>query len=286
MSDDYPNLAGKTFLLGVGAHKSGTTWLSKTLRDHPQVFMSPLKELHFFGNRDHFERWPFPYFERLANQYSKPHSHTGLPQDEKVFQVLERIEMGGDGDLYRTFFDERVTDERVFGEITPHYTALKPSEYEYVKTLFPNIKIIFLMRDPIARHWSAVRFLESVERRDIADDELHKRAIEMLDNRDFRLRSDYKKCIKALDANFTPDQIHYEFFENLFSVDAMARIYEFLGVDYVEPLFDKVKNPSRPADLPAPIYEQIMRHLWPQYQFCRRRFKRQIPDTWFQGRPD
>ena len=35
--------------IGIGAPKSGTTWLSECLREHPRVCMSEPKEIHFFN---------------------------------------------------------------------------------------------------------------------------------------------------------------------------------------------------------------------------------------------
>jgi len=49
MSDHRPN-----FFI-IGAPKCGTTSLAKWLSDHPQVYMSPVKEPHYF-NRDHHYR--------------------------------------------------------------------------------------------------------------------------------------------------------------------------------------------------------------------------------------
>jgi hypothetical protein len=40
--------------LVIGAPRSGTTWIDKNLREHPEVFMPREKELHFFDR--HFER--------------------------------------------------------------------------------------------------------------------------------------------------------------------------------------------------------------------------------------
>ena len=41
--------------LGIGAQKSGTTWLHHNLSQHPGVWMPPVKELHYF---DHPHRTP------------------------------------------------------------------------------------------------------------------------------------------------------------------------------------------------------------------------------------
>ncbi len=36
--------------LGIGAQKSGTTWLHDKLWRHPQVWLPPIKELHHLGH--------------------------------------------------------------------------------------------------------------------------------------------------------------------------------------------------------------------------------------------
>ena len=34
--------------LGIGAQKSGTTWLYENLKKHPQLYLPKTKEIHFF----------------------------------------------------------------------------------------------------------------------------------------------------------------------------------------------------------------------------------------------
>jgi hypothetical protein len=43
------NGAGPDFLC-VGVHKGGTTWLYQQLDSHPDFWMPPLKELHYFDS--------------------------------------------------------------------------------------------------------------------------------------------------------------------------------------------------------------------------------------------
>ena len=40
--------------VGLGVQRGGTTWVYQCLREHPQVFVPPAKELHFFDT--HFDR--------------------------------------------------------------------------------------------------------------------------------------------------------------------------------------------------------------------------------------
>ncbi len=38
--------------LCIGAQRSGTTWLHHNLRQHPEIWMPPLKELHYFDEME------------------------------------------------------------------------------------------------------------------------------------------------------------------------------------------------------------------------------------------
>ncbi len=35
--------------VGIGAQKAGTTWLYHNLRAHPEIWMPPRKEIHYFN---------------------------------------------------------------------------------------------------------------------------------------------------------------------------------------------------------------------------------------------
>lgn len=48
----------KIDFIGIGAAKSGTTWLTTVLRQHPEIFLSKVKEIHYFNQyrgMDHYE---------------------------------------------------------------------------------------------------------------------------------------------------------------------------------------------------------------------------------------
>src|SRR5438309_7414307 len=60
--------------LCVGAQKAGTTWLYRELESHPDFWMPPLKELH--------------YFDQLSRV---PRSSSTLCRDERDLRFLESI---------------------------------------------------------------------------------------------------------------------------------------------------------------------------------------------------
>ncbi len=68
----------RTLVFGIGAQKSGKTWLSAYLRDHPDVHLPPRKELHFWnGVRPPHD--PFPMKRRESDLALLERHSTGEP---------------------------------------------------------------------------------------------------------------------------------------------------------------------------------------------------------------
>lgn len=57
--------------IGIGAQKSGTTWLYEKLRQHPDVYLPSQKELHYFTGNYHAPiRYYESYFKDSGNRIS------------------------------------------------------------------------------------------------------------------------------------------------------------------------------------------------------------------------
>jgi hypothetical protein len=111
----------KVNFLIVGAQKSGTTALDWYLRNHPQVEMANIKEVHFFDNEAHFIN---------EVDYSK----------------------------YHTAFENRFYNT-IKGEATPIYMYWNAAP-ERIWKYNPNMKLIAILRNPIERafsHWNMQR---------------------------------------------------------------------------------------------------------------------------------
>ncbi|MGH3145252.1 MAG: sulfotransferase family protein, partial [Rubrobacter sp.] len=115
----------------VGAQKAGTTSLYHYLDQHPQVYMSFIKEPFFF---DH---------ELDPNGEVVPHEFGGHNQAAK-FANLEEY-----GTLFRA-----VKDETAIGEATPLY-IYAPGTAERIERFVPGAKAIALLRNPADRAYSA-----------------------------------------------------------------------------------------------------------------------------------
>jgi hypothetical protein len=116
--------------LVIGAQKSGTTALYHYLRQHPQVYMSPVKEPHFF------------VFENKDVDYRGPRDREILSQ-----MVVTEIE------AYSKLFGG-VTDETAVGEASAGYLH-SPEVPGHIRRHAPGAKLIAVLRDPAERAYSS-----------------------------------------------------------------------------------------------------------------------------------
>ena len=128
----------KTYLCGIGAQKSGTTFISKYLARHPEFMMSPLKELHYF-NTHYKEKYNGAFEKKLLKDINR--SIEKFNNNEKINVTLlsaqiKRIEADRNND-YKSYFRYFVKEEHhAFGEITPAYSTLHSDVYKKIINLF------------------------------------------------------------------------------------------------------------------------------------------------------
>ncbi|WP_133470511.1 sulfotransferase family protein [Paraglaciecola marina] len=104
----------KPHFICIGSQRAGTTWLHECLSEHPDVFVPEQKELHFFNT--HYEK---------GLEYYQSHF---LEADENNKNL-------------------------VVGEVTPNYYHDKTALLR-IKEHYPNVKIIFILREPVSRAFS------------------------------------------------------------------------------------------------------------------------------------
>jgi hypothetical protein len=81
--------------LVIGAPRSGTTWIERNLRAHPDVFMPSVKELHFFDRDyerglEHYERFFAGWAGQAAVGEATPSYLSGGGPDRDVARLIAR----------------------------------------------------------------------------------------------------------------------------------------------------------------------------------------------------
>ena len=125
--------------LCIGAHKGGTTWLYQQLDSHPDFWMPPFKELH--------------YFDQLA---SVQRASSPRCRDERDLRFLESIKNLSakpyiDLENYARLFEPK--GSLLSGDISPNYSTLSNGVIRRVVGYFSNLKVIFLARDTVESVW-------------------------------------------------------------------------------------------------------------------------------------
>jgi hypothetical protein len=262
-----------TLLLGLGAQRCGTTWLGKHLRSHPAIHMTPIKEMHFFVDPNQTNAWN-QRFLKMRLEKSKRASPT-------LTAIHERRLAAGTSETnptsdYIEFLSGGWSSEPLYCEITPSYMFLPVAELQKIKTAFPKLKIIFLMRDPIARLWSMLRF----DYRDKDNNGLDTFAATCLSKPRISARCDYKSALENIDAVFDPDQLFIGFYEDMFDGDFLERLYSFLDITPIEAHTEKRANKSPSAHLSEDVANYFATELAPQYKYIRQRFGDSVPEGW------
>lgn len=274
------SLDGKTFVLGIGAPKSGTTWLFDYLNGRPEIYMSPVKEMHYFDAKY------LPYFrQRFNRQFKKKKSillrQLILPTRQRMerFQhAAARVAMSHDAD-YVAYFERFVPEQcSHFGEITPSYAQLSIQGFEDIARCFENTKVVFLLRDPVDRYHSHLRMNIREKRLAGSEKELF---VPTLDDPDYFGRVFYNETLTALRTVFSDQQIHVAFYEDLFCDAEIVRLCDFLGLPFVPGAYgDKSNAAPKPAKLDPKLAALARERFAPVYDFCRSEFGERVPASW------
>ena len=214
----------------VGAMKSGTTSLYSFLRSHPAVFMTERKEIDFFS--EHWER--------------------GLEWYDRFFlEVPSRAVAVGEASTSYTRY--------------PNYTNVAQRMY----TLFPEAKLIYVIRHPIHRMLS--HYLHS------SANGRETRPLEeaLTEDPNYLNISRYSMQIEVLLQHFRPDQLAIVTSDGLRErrEEVVRGLFRFLNVDESWSGFLDMEETNRTSDkMVYPWAIRIARQLTPRSRL--RRLKR------------
>ncbi len=248
------------YFVCVGAQKAGTTWLARILEEHPDIFFTPVKEIHYFDHirnitehlSDKKRRSRYrKYHQKLWTQWSSFSTYKSQWDWYKAY-----MKSPIDDDWYCSLFAHR-GKARFAGEATPEYAIIGEDGFRHIKALAPKARVIFIMRDPVARAWSQILHHFRSKGEDVektAESEI----IHLLGSERFVELNDYLTVLDNLARVFASDQVHYAFYEDIHAdrLTALEKICGFIGTDFSKnyfPDFTTRYNRSQKADMPDAI---------------------------------
>lgn len=270
----------------VGAQKAGTTWLARALSAHPDLFVTPVKEIHYF---DHLAG--------LSTQLSdrKRRSRYRKYWQRRLTQWTRHAQYRSERDWYRAYMSQPIDDAwyaSLFalrgqashaGEATPEYALLDAAGFRHLQRLSPDVRLIFILRNPVARAWSQIlhrcRRLRIDARRAASD-----RLLALTAEPTFPLFGDYRRTLFAIGEVFPPEQLCVAFYEDLHADRAagLDRLSRFIGVGGYEPAgaaLSRRHNPSQAAEMPDAVRAALRNGAREQVDWVLARLGR-VPSEW------
>jgi hypothetical protein len=258
------------------------------LARHRQIWMPPVKEMHYLDHR------PPHLLKRLLSR--SQHHRTARAHLRHCLLAAwrggSRAELAWaaryclsprDDQWYGTLFPK--IEGKITGEICPGYARLGRNAVAHVHELMPDTKVIYLLRNPVERAWSALamHFREHYD----GIDAIPESAIEArLHNPKARRHADYSKNLAAWEAHYPAAQIFVGFFDELQAEPGrlLAEILAFLGLDAGEAALPgnvaQRRNPGRGEIVPQRFEQVLSRVLVEEVRAVNARFDNAHTRRW------
>ena len=277
----------------VGATKAGTSWLHRYLAAHNECHFRSLKELHYFGLSRPAQfgaalRAGRQEIARLSSLMAQ-RDDFGAVTDTRIADLRDwqKVLRAKAFDLaaYKAFLTQNMGEAHVVGDVTPAYALLPVETLQAIHSVGADVRVVYLMRDPLARLWSHVRMIaKHLDRQKFATG-----AMALLDRilgadptpetKGIVARGDYAAIVPKLRLAFDPKQLLVMFYEDMLTAPGFARICAFLGIADRPADFARKVHAGKPLALHHTDRAAAARFLRPQYTFAAQMFPA-LPDAW------
>jgi Sulfotransferase family len=259
--------------LGIGGARCGSTWLYCNLQAHPELWLPPVKELHYFTRSLDYQTPSYLASDRLWERAisRKPYNRGwrrralkdlagALSGNLHTIPWILKYYFGRPSDAwYASLF--RAGRNRLCGEITPGYALLKVQDIARVRKLMPDAKVLLMLRNPVDRLWSHYRM-------DFMSEDEFKR---LLRGQELDPRGDFLSILANWESVFPPEQMFIGFYDEIQAnpVGLLTAVHQFLGVDasaerIPASLFERVyagPTKSMPAEIRLALTEKYLAQI-------------------------
>lgn len=269
----------KTFVLGLGAPKAGTTWLYRYISAAPASNMGCRKEYRVLPAM--FSDIPLKSKFNFRRLFRLRYGILPVPDRSQALRLRMLTQAG----FYERYFAGLVEgDAWLTGDISPGYMKLSADALRRATTRLQSagfhVKAIFLMRDPVERCWSGARMRKRNQVpgfTDISDEDAVRKIY--ADPKVAGLCR-YDRTLSVLDEVFDPEQVFVGLYEEFFTKAELERLSRFIGIETRPEALRLVFNKThRDGNLPLELVNEIKAHFAPVYETCHVRFP-QTRELW------
>lgn len=286
--------------LVVGPAKTGTTWLYEQLRHVDGFKMPPTKEVCFF-NEVNFKHTIDPANAWLLEKYGvttqeisaesvaaakkrfanrrKLNMQFAFEQKQYLWGLFYRYFPRNTG-LLSSYFYSLLFDNRegiTTGDISPLYFPIKEEVIEIIARRFPELKVVFIIREPVERAWSNIRMNYYSA---LAVPGFSIEGYLAKPNRG----GDYEYAFTNWEKHFSANRIQYLFYDDLAN-QPRKFLQQFL--DFVRPgtqinaLFEEKIGKGVEKQMDEALRSELIKKNLPQYHFLAKKFgPGSYPEKW------
>ena len=285
--------AAPTYLFCVGATKAGTSWLYDHLAGHPECHFRSIKELHYFSMSTpaHFDS----ALRAGRDEISELKDQADLAGDAKSWhdrrltdlRDWQRVLRAKAVDLpaYRAFLNEGRGDARLVGDITPAYALMSGEKLKSLAAVGADVRVIYLIRDPLARLWSHVRMIAARVAPQRFADEAQALMARILagdlsgEGKGIVARGDYAAILPKLARSFDPARLLVLFYEDMLTLPGIAKLSAFLGIAPGTADLGRRVHEGQSLALAPTMGNRARTYLKPQYDYVASQFA-DLPQAW------
>jgi hypothetical protein len=215
----------------VGAPKAGTTSLYYYLDQHPDIFMSPVKEPHYFAEEIRIDNISQRWQDWARQEDASLQLYLRGPMQEKQFGGI----VANWTDYLKLF--ENVNGEKAIGEASVCYLWSKTAA-DNIASAVPGAKIIMMLRDPVDRAFSqykqtVARGLIGTSFREQLRKSMHNKSDQFELMNPFLEFGRYSEQVKRYTTRFPRENLRIYLYEDYkqHPTSILSDIFSFLGVD-------------------------------------------------------
>lgn len=254
--------------------KAGTTWLYEQLKNHPDIYFTPEKEIHYFANKVGIEGQLNHRNRILKLKDVMQKCANGNPKF--ISEHLDEINWYANyahptevsNEWYESLFAQNL-DKKYCSDFSNLYCQMGSDGWENVAKTSKNTKVIYTLRDPFERLWSHYKFhMKWVNREDEALDVGFEHFKKLLEKPFFWVNAEYAKNYHLLKESVAEENLMLLYFED-FREDPVKQLLEvqsFLGIERIAPdakNLDKKVNKTKSFELPEEWAEYMNVKLAP-----------------------
>ncbi|MEO7391864.1 MAG: sulfotransferase domain-containing protein [Ramlibacter sp.] len=274
----------------IGAQKAGTTWLFQNLRVHPEIWFPPEKEIHYFDLPPFL---PFSWLRFMPLRAIRTWALNRLDRDRAKVARGEQS-----SEWFQKYYEQWRTArwyESIFtpapgqiaGEATPTYATLSERRIRQIQRRMPDLKLIYLLRDPLARMWSDVAMFHTAKFGGTGLESANEKAVmHFLKSRWNLGHSRYFENLSRWEKYFEPSRIFVGFQDHISEdpLGLLKQVFQFLGVDgkieVSQELAQRRINVAHYPAMPTSIGRYLAEQLIVDLENLDRRFQNTHTASW------